>query len=104
MPFLTVQASAMQPREQRHCVDREVTITFDGTGEMRCRICNSSHGGALLELPHCEWLPPMFELRESDGTTRRVAVAWRGSRYAGVRYLDELPRRRAPAFGQRGRG
>jgi hypothetical protein len=93
----------MQQREHRHRVDREVTILFDGRGQIRCKMRNSSHGGAMLVLLHSEWLPPMFELREDDGGTRRVALAWQGSECAGVRYLDEPAQRRAPAFGRRGR-
>jgi hypothetical protein len=93
----------MQQREHRLRVDREVTILFDGRGEIRCKMRNSSHGGAMLVLPHSEWLPPSFELREGDGSTRRVAVAWQGSDCAGVRYLDDRPQRRAAAFGRRGR-
>jgi hypothetical protein len=86
--------------DHRFHVSREARIVFRGGGRVLCRILNSSAGGALLELPYTEWLPPRFELEDS-GTRRRVALVWQGSEHAGVRFLDKPPRHQPPAFGRR---
>jgi hypothetical protein len=82
-------------------VRREATLIFDGS-KMRCQICDSSRSGAKLAVPYTEWLPHRFVLEDS-GVRRQVALVWQGSEYIGVRYLDELPRKKAAVFGRRGR-
>jgi hypothetical protein len=99
-PDFVVQDGTVDRKDTRFRVAREGRIVFGG-GRMDCRILNSSAGGALLELPYTEWLPPRFELEDS-GVRRQVALVWQGSEHAGVRYLDKPQRHRPPAFGRRG--
>jgi hypothetical protein len=89
----------VEKRDLRRSVRREATIIF-GAGKIRCTVCNSSQGGALLAVSFTEWLPPRFVLEDS-GVRRQVAVAWQGSEHIGVRYLDQPPQRPAPIFGRR---
>jgi hypothetical protein len=86
----------------RHPTHAEAKIIFGPAEEMRCTICNLSPGGARLKLPFVEWLPPRFELEDSKGVRRHVMLAWQGSEYIGVRYMDRAPRRRGAQFGRRG--
>jgi len=96
-----LQDGTVGRKDTRHRVSREGTI-LAGRGKIRCRILDSSAGGAMLELSYSEWLPPRFELEDS-GVRRQVALVWQGARRAGVRFVDEPPRRpRQPAFGRRG--
>jgi PilZ domain len=101
MPNFVAQDSTVDRKDPRLRVSREASIVLGG-GRVNCRILDSSAGGALLELPYTEWLPPRFELEDS-GVRRQVALVWQGSEHAGVRFLDKPPRHRPPAFGRRGR-
>jgi len=91
----------VERKHHRYPVDRDATIIF-GAQKINCKVRNSSHGGAMLELPYSEWLPQKFELQDAS-VKRLVALVWQGSEYVGIRYLDELPRQKLPVFGRRRR-
>ena len=82
----------MERKDPRYRVDREATIIL-GRSKMRCRVCDSSRGGAKLAFPFSEWLPPRFVL-EDAGVRRQVVLEWQGSEHIGVRYVDPLAQKK----------
>lgn len=92
----------MPRKNTRHRTHTQAKIIFGPTEELSCTICNTSPGGAMLKLPFTEWLPPKFDLKDNSGIRRHVILAWQGSEYIGVSYIDRPPHRRGPQFGRRG--
>jgi hypothetical protein len=93
----------MGRRDPRQSASRGAKI-ITPSGSLPCRISNVSRRGALLSLPHGEWLPDTFELADNfSGERRQVKVAWKGPKSIGVRFLDGPDASLGPArtFGRR---
>lgn len=89
-------------RERRDPVNRSARIDLGGNQTLTCRILNLSRGGALLLVPNSEWLPKTCSLIDVfTGTTRQIAVVWRGANCAGVRFLDAPATMKPKQFGRR---
>ena len=79
----------MGRRDPRYVVDRKAFAIFDDGRDYHCEILNVSKRGALLRIEHNDWLPARFLLKERmTSQSWPVEVAWRGSNYLGVKFLD----------------
>ena len=79
----------MGRRDARYVVQRKARAIFDDGRDYPCEILNVSKRGALLRIEHNEWLPARFLLKERmTSLSWRVEVAWRGSSYLGVKFIE----------------
>ena len=79
----------MGRRDARYVVQRKARAIFDDGRDYPCEILNVSKRGALLRMEHNDWLPARFLLKERmTNLSWLVEVAWRGSAYLGVKFLE----------------
>lgn len=90
----------MDRKEPRFSANSEARIVFGSAKKISCTICNISQSGAMLLVESNDWLPSKFELVDTWGVRRQVALIWQAADRIGVRFTDQAPRR-APEFGRR---
>lgn len=67
----------------RICYGKDLALWAD------CTIRNISRGGAKLQVPQMQPLPPLFSLIHIDeGALLRVRLKWRQPEMAGVSFLE----------------